>query len=314
MNSERTGAVPAAAPRDIAELAECLRAQREGMGWTLDETAQKLKMPASTLAELEAGRFERLGTPVYLKGYLRSYARLLGLDADGYEAALAAGMPATPPILPATGAVARRVAWLDRYKWAASYVVGTALALTAVHWLVNNTPQLGGPSRSAPERIAVPLPSPAATGTAATTPVTESAPPAPASLDPVPPAPVLASLSPFGRVPFESATDSTASEGSDGDGLLLNFEQRSWIEVKAADGRVLHSGLVAAGAELGFAEGAPFAVRIGNVSGVRVSVGGQLVDLSTHSRGNVATFRVARGTDARWQLNGRDGDAGPGEG
>lgn len=314
MNSERSGALPALAPRDIAELAERLRKLREDLGWALDETAQKLKMPASTLAELEGGHFDRLGTPVYLKGYLRSYARLLGLDSDECETALAAGMPATPPILPATGAVARRVTWLDRYKWAASYVVGTALALTAVHWLVNNTPQLGGPSRSAPERIAAPLPPPAAPLNPTAQPVTENTAQAATSLDPVPPAPVLASLSPFGRVPFENPTETAAEESSGADGLLLHFDQRSWIEVKAADGRVLHSGLVAAGRELGFAEGAPFAVRIGNVSGVRVSIGGQSVDLSAHSRGNVATFRVARGAGERWQLSGRDADPGQGEG
>jgi cytoskeleton protein RodZ len=313
VNSERTGAVPAVAPRDIAELAQRLREEREALGWTLDETAQKLKMPASTLASLEAARFERLGTPVYLKGYLRSYARLLGQSGNECEAALAAGMPATPPILPATGAVARRVAWLDRYKWAASYVVGTALALTAVHWLVNNTPQLGGPSRSAPERITAPLPPVQGSGTTATAaPVTESSPPTPASLDPVPPAPVLASLTPFGRVPFEASA--TTGDVAETGALVLHFDERSWIEVKGADGRVLRSGLVAAGAELSFDEGAPFAVRIGNVKGVRVSVGGLATDLSAHSRGNVATFRVARGTDERWRLSGREAGTSQGEG
>lgn len=315
MNVERTDGACTQAPRDIVELAARLREERETLGWTVEETALKLKMPSGTLGDLEAARFDRLGTPVYLKGYLRSYARLLGQSADWYEAALAAGMPSTPPILPAAGAVARRIGWIDRYKWAASYVVGTALALTAVHWLVNNTPQLGGPNRGSGEPIAAPLPPPASPAPLASSPANAAPTTAAAAQDPVPPpAPVLASLSPFGRVPFEAAPDAGPDRTDDSAGLVLRFDERSWIEVKSADGRVLRSGLVPAGEALRFDEGSLLSVRIGNIGGVRVSLDGNDADVSRHTRSNVATFRVARDGDAGWQVQEREGGSSRGEG
>jgi cytoskeleton protein RodZ len=302
VNADRIDGACAQAPRDTVELAARLREERETLGWTVAETALKLKMPAATLAELEAARFDRLGTPVYLKGYLRSYAELLGHSADWYEAALAAGMPATPPLLPAAGAVTRRIAWIDRYKWAVSYVVGTALALTAVHWLVNNTPQLGGPAQP----IAAPPTPPASSTPLAPSPASAAPPAVTATADPAPSAPVLASLAPFGRVPFEATPEAEAERAAGREGLVLRFDERSWIEVKDADGRVLRSGLVSAGETLQFDEGAWLSVRIGNIGGVRVSVDGVAADVSQHTRGNVATFRVVRAGDAGWQLQERE--------
>lgn len=279
---------PSEAALDLAQLGLRLQQGRVAAGWSLDDVAMKLHLPLATVTDLEAGRSERIGTPVYLKGFLRSYLKLLALPEDWADAALrAARAEQAPPIMPAAGAVARRVPWIERYKWAASYVVGTALALTAVHWLVSNTPQLGFPDAARPASVAVQLPPPAPE-------LTVAEPPQPVPVDTRPPAaatadeaPVMASLNPF-RVPGDE-TEATAPESL----LTLSFDQASWVEVRDQNGEKLAFQTIAAGEKRTFSVGAPFSVLIGNARGVRALVHGSELDLAPYVRGNVARFALA---------------------
>jgi cytoskeleton protein RodZ len=287
---------------DLVELGQRLQQARLALPLALDEVAQKLHLPLATVADLESGRSERIGTPVYLKGFLRSYLKLLALPEDWAELALAGSRSsAIPPILPAAGAVARRVPWIERYKWAASYVVGTALALTAVHWLVSNTPQLGFPDsqRSAPLALDdAPPPPPdvesADTAAPASAPVTPLL-PATAATPSADEAPVMASLNPFRVVAEERALAS-----SDASSLTLTFDQASWVDVRDQSGRKLAYQTVSAGEKRTFSADAPLSVLIGNARGVRAEIAGTPVDLDTFVRGNVARFAVAEG-DQGWR-------------
>lgn len=279
---------PSESALDLADLGQRLQQGRVAAGWSLDDVAMKLHLPLATVADLEAGRSERIGTPVYLKGFLRSYLKLLALPEDWADAALrAARAEHVPPIMPAAGAVARRVPWIERYKWAASYVVGTALALTAVHWLVSNTPQLGFPDAPRPASVAVQLPPPAPELT-----VAEPVPPVAADAEPnltpaTDEAPVMASLNPF-RVPGSDAPAAAAESL-----LTLSFEQQSWVDVRDQNGEKLAFQTVAAGEKRTFSVGAPFSVLIGNARGVRAELQGEALDLEPYVRGNVAKFAVA---------------------
>lgn len=59
-----------------------LRQQREVREVDLDEVAQVTKVGRRYLDALEEGRFELLPAPVFAKGFLREYARFVGLDPD----------------------------------------------------------------------------------------------------------------------------------------------------------------------------------------------------------------------------------------
>ncbi len=59
-----------------------MRQWRRHRGVSLDTLSSELKITVTQLENIEAHRFERLPVPVYLKGFLRSYARAVGLDAD----------------------------------------------------------------------------------------------------------------------------------------------------------------------------------------------------------------------------------------
>lgn len=59
---------------------EILRLAREERDWQLAEVAAQLNLTAHALAQLEAGEFDRLPGHTFARGYVRAYAKLLGLD------------------------------------------------------------------------------------------------------------------------------------------------------------------------------------------------------------------------------------------
>jgi cytoskeleton protein RodZ len=69
-----------------------LRRAREGRALLLSDVAQKTKVARSTLEAMEKGDLALLPAPVYVRGFIRSFARALGVDEASplslYERAL----------------------------------------------------------------------------------------------------------------------------------------------------------------------------------------------------------------------------------
>ncbi|WP_347929013.1 RodZ family helix-turn-helix domain-containing protein [Pseudomonas helvetica] len=59
---------------------ETLRQAREGNGWSLAEVALKLNLTVNSLKNLEDGAFDKLPGHTFARGYIRAYAKLLGMD------------------------------------------------------------------------------------------------------------------------------------------------------------------------------------------------------------------------------------------
>ena len=74
---------------NLQEMGARLRQERERRGMTLDEVILRTKISRTNLLAIEAGRTEDLPHPVYAKGFVKNYARLLGLDPEAYGRVLA---------------------------------------------------------------------------------------------------------------------------------------------------------------------------------------------------------------------------------
>jgi cytoskeleton protein RodZ len=61
---------------------QVLAERREEWGLTVQDVASNLNLGAETIEALEADNYERLPGSTFVKGYIRSYARLLKLDAE----------------------------------------------------------------------------------------------------------------------------------------------------------------------------------------------------------------------------------------
>lgn len=67
---------------DAASFGGWLRQQREIRSLTLREIADSTKIGMRYLEALETDRFERLPAPIFAKGFLRQYAKYVGLDPE----------------------------------------------------------------------------------------------------------------------------------------------------------------------------------------------------------------------------------------
>jgi transcriptional regulator with XRE-family HTH domain len=86
----------------MANLGSLFRARREERGWTLDDIAARTKIPLRLLVELEGNTFTHWpASRIYRIGYLRAYAKAVGLDAAQVIAQYDADTTRNDPGLPA---------------------------------------------------------------------------------------------------------------------------------------------------------------------------------------------------------------------
>ena len=115
-----------------------LAAGREALGITQTEAADVLNLTQGTIVALEADDYDNLPGWVYASGYIRAYARMLGLDADDLVARSSAmrqeSANAVPKTEEATPAARRRVnkmpIQLTLRQW--GYLVFGVLALVVL--------------------------------------------------------------------------------------------------------------------------------------------------------------------------------------
>jgi transcriptional regulator with XRE-family HTH domain len=64
------------------DLGERFRAAREARGLTLSEVAEQIRIRSVYLAAIEDEHWNAIGAPVYARGFMRTYARFLGMDPE----------------------------------------------------------------------------------------------------------------------------------------------------------------------------------------------------------------------------------------
>ena len=67
---------------------ERLQRRREELGLTTDDVYRKLRIPSAYVQALESGRLEQLPTRTYAVGFLTTYCKYLGFDAEAWIARL----------------------------------------------------------------------------------------------------------------------------------------------------------------------------------------------------------------------------------
>ena len=245
-------------------LAGCghrLRQAREAAGLSVDQVADRLHMPARVVRSLEAEDWSRLGAPVFVRGQVRSYSRLLGLMTAPMMAALDVGQ-VEPAQLVSRTHTPKAQWWAEQIGRRLVYILLT-LFLAVPAWIAATQHLSTDAGNAAP----LDLPVSGRTGVA---------PAASAS-----PQTIAASMAPV------AAAVAPAAE------LVVRARVDSWMEASAADGASLWQGLLPAGAERRFAVAQLGRLTIGNAAAVDVEHRGRRVDLQPYSRANVARFAVS---------------------
>jgi cytoskeleton protein RodZ len=286
-----------------------LRAAREAAGLTLDQAAQQLKLAPRQVKALEEEDFSHLPGKTFTRGFVRNYARLVNLDAQGLLALMPdeSHAPALgPPPLHSTGATIVELPAANGRgpglaRWAIpALLVGCVVAAASYEWYRGRTAtQSGASGPTMPvAATAVESASPSVSSTPLPNPVAEAAPTAP-----VEPAAAEAPAAPTQESAAAASTEpATAPQGGPAGGesppavsaapLQLSYQGPSWTEIRDRDGQVLLSRLVPAGSQQAVQGAAPFDIVIGNASAVTLVYRGKPVDLMRYTRQNVARLQL----------------------
>lgn len=259
-----------------------LRHQREARSVSLREIADSSKISLRYLDALETDRFDVLPAPVFARGFLREYARVVGLNPDEvvnlFLVALEDRQGGSPRAEPARVARQRRSPNNFGYGLLLALAVIAFLAVAAA--LSFYVERKGEPK--APATSFVPP--------SASSPVREAPAPEPRSAE-VAPAPdvVAPAPAPATGPAANPATPPAATPLH----LVLSFREDCWVET-VVDGRRRTSELRAGGETVSIEAEEFVLLTLGNASAVAVEVDGRPFALPTNSSRVVRALRIDR--------------------
>ena len=250
------------------ELGALLKTKRTEKNIAIGEVAERLKFSAKQIESLESGDYKGLPEPIFVKGFIKTYARFLGLDTDQITALLNEAFPSQVTAVTSTPAAESQngLNFQDQKKsksfpkWLPLLVVAAAVVGAVYLWQSKSSEQTRQQEKSTLE-VGDVAPPQLATDNVQVVPMNASAASASASVNAS--APMVASAVASG-------------------GIQIKVRYRSNLIVTDADGTPLHSGIVASNSSHEFKGKAPYQVRIGYATGSEISFNGQPIDLKNH--------------------------------
>jgi len=250
-----------------------LLGERRRQSLSVGDVSRHLKLSVRQVDALENDDFKVFGGPVFVHGFLRNYAKLLGLDPGKLiEAADRALMPnedseagvksaATPNDSPQKSVVPL-------------FLIAAILIVGVLGWMLSRedpsqTGSVPAENSSNAERRTTDSRDETA---ALTEPGAEISAPVPDGSVPVRPA---------GRAP-------DVVPGI----ILLVFDEESWVEVTDRYGEVILSLLGEQGTARSISGQPPLSVVVGNTAGVQLTYNDKPVDLAQHTRADVARLTL----------------------
>lgn len=304
--TEKTSTEPAQkqdSKEQYERIGEELRLRRETLGLDQGDVARQIHLPGMVVNDIETGQVDKLSS-LYRRGYIRNYARLLGLDPDELLADDGEGdLPQLRQVLPVS-----RGRWrLERYLKVATYAIVTvAIVPPLVYFFVAGGTRMlerepAGEKATTELRSAQnggSTESPAATASRSNADDAPAARHVSASalpLNPVRPGKdVLTEATPPVASPPEAGDEAILPDaGPQLSALQLELLEDSWIEIHDAEGTRLEYDLLRGGQTLGYEGQAPFRLLVGRSSAVELQVNGQPVTWEGHDSGDVAEIAVA---------------------
>jgi cytoskeleton protein RodZ len=311
-NAAEPGAGPAYEPPPSAGAA--LAAAREAAGLSIDAVAQQLKLAPRQVQALESDDFAALPGRTFVRGFVRNYARFVGLDPDEVVSLLpgadVAPSLSRPTITPSSRPMGHLPADAPpRRSWTGWVIALVLIAIVAAAGVYEfRRPQ--GETRHVDKSAPAPAPSAGVTTSGGATtlpnplgdasnasPASATSPGAPeaatsnapAATSPPPSAPPAATTTtPAAETTAPAPTGASGNEPQ----LVLTFKGTSWAQVRDRNGNTLIAQNYAAGTTQSVSGALPLDIVIGNAPQVTATFRGQNLDLGPFVRGTVARLSV----------------------
>ena len=299
-----------------------LREARERAGMSQDDIAGKLKLAPRQIAAIETGDWNSLPERTFTRGFMRSYARIVGLNPDIVGLDRSPSQPNAGGELKPTPEAIGEVTMehgRDRTsaaRWAVPFLLIAVLAAGVAYFqwgeLIGlGALKIGGP----PAQSSGAKASSAATNSAAAPAVPSAtkasdtvAPPAPPSSsgsviapaisadakDPAAaaaPTLLLPPTAPAATGAASLAPSPSLAVASPGEKrITITFKGKSWTEVRSK-GDVIYSEASLPGTKE-FNGAPPLSFIVGNASNVVLNIDGRPYDMASITRNDVARFRI----------------------
>ena len=327
MNSE-WAETPRQQPQgNLASAGAQLKAQREALGWPVEQVADQLKLAPRQVIALEEGDMAALPNLAVVRGFVRAYAKVVRLDAAPLVAMIEVHpVPAQDPAAPvrreisATFSESRFPSMTQRSSsqaplWIAGVVAVVAVAFgayklgyvpasllsshaekEAVHadvGPVETTLIKPGQDLTPVQTPSVPLisvPPPPGNDTQTGAPAASAIASAPAAAA-VPPAAVPAATAPATATPA-AVTPPAAAAAVGANALVLKVEQDSWVEIRRPGTTPLISRMVKAGSTETFDITGPATLVVGKPGVVQATLRGTKLDLPTVAGGTISRVSI----------------------
>jgi len=67
---------------DLKKIGQALKSKREELSYTLEHVSEITRINLTTLRNIEEGKLENVTGLVFIRGFIRNYAKLLGIESD----------------------------------------------------------------------------------------------------------------------------------------------------------------------------------------------------------------------------------------
>ncbi|WP_429140435.1 cytoskeleton protein RodZ [Aeromonas allosaccharophila] len=314
-------------PHDIQDDSQAagpgqlLRNAREQLGWTREQVASRIHLRLTLIAAIESDTYDKHTSHTFIRGYLRTYAKLVGIPEETILAAYDK-LGLTPPDnidMQSFSRRSRQQANDSRLKVVTWLVILVLIALSVAWWWQSTARRSAGDEALAATEMSATGSTPAEPAImppdAINTAPVEGATIAAAATDVAAPAVVsdaTATLAPASAAVAPSdvsaavgtATDAAVSgaNGTESEEavvdlatapqLKMSFTADCWLDVKDANGKTLFSGLKKANDELVLEGAEPLKFIIGAPMAVKLDYKGQSFDMSRYNNGRTARFSL----------------------
>ncbi|HIF5872910.1 TPA: cytoskeleton protein RodZ [Vibrio parahaemolyticus] len=300
------------------EAGTLLKNKRESLGMTQKQVADRLRLRVSVIEDIENNRFESQQVATFTRGYLRSYAKFVGLDEKVVLVALEQTADVKPKEQEIEMQSFSRKTKHEKHNsrimlltWVIAIVI---IGISAAWWWQNQQEnslaqvvaeanvETSQPSAdeiadidlmTEEELIAsTPAELAASNNTASESSINA------AQTDEVVPAETEESTTEATQEPvavIEAAEEVQEASPLVPEGMTLltmKFKADCWIQVKDTNGKTLVSGTQKPGQDVELTGKAPFKVILGAPEGVTMTFASEPVDLSGYTSGKVARFTL----------------------
>ncbi|HDU8489921.1 cytoskeleton protein RodZ [Aeromonas hydrophila] len=290
---------------------QLLRNAREQLGWTREQVASRIHLRLTLIAAIESDTYDKHTSHTFIRGYLRTYAKLVGIPEETILAAYDK-LGLTPPDnidMQSFSRRSRQQANDSRLKVVTWLVILVLIALSVAWWWQSTARRSAGdealaatemgatsntPSATVPPAVDVadPVVAPATSAAAATSvdPVASAA----ATTLPVDASSAVATtaVATSAATATQPAADTAASEPAKVPQLKMSFTADCWLDVKDAKGKTLFSGLKKANDELVLEGPEPLKFIIGAPMAVNIEYQGKSIDMSRYNNGRTARLSL----------------------